>query len=30
MEVTERGTPVAVLVPVARDEAHERLVRTAG
>lgn len=25
--VTERGTPVAVLVPAARDEARERLVQ---
>ncbi|HVQ99826.1 MAG TPA: type II toxin-antitoxin system prevent-host-death family antitoxin, partial [Mycobacterium sp.] len=27
IEVTERGTPVAVLVPAARDEVRERLVR---
>lgn len=27
IEVTERGTPVAVLVPVARDQVRERLVR---
>ncbi len=27
IEVTERGTPVAVLVPAARDEARERLVQ---
>ena len=27
IEVTERGTPVAVLVPVARDEVRERLVQ---
>ncbi len=27
IEVTERGTPVAVLVPAVRDEVRERLVR---
>ncbi|MGB6162810.1 MAG: type II toxin-antitoxin system prevent-host-death family antitoxin [Pseudonocardiaceae bacterium] len=27
IEVTERGTPVAVLVPIARDEVRERLVQ---
>ena len=27
IEVTERGTPVAVLVPAARDEVRERLVQ---
>ncbi|MGH8922146.1 MAG: type II toxin-antitoxin system Phd/YefM family antitoxin [Actinomycetes bacterium] len=27
IEVTERGTPVAVLIPAARDEVRERLVR---
>lgn len=27
IEVTERGTPVAVLIPVARDEVRDRLVR---
>ncbi len=27
IEVTERGTPVAVLVPPTRDEVRERLIR---
>jgi prevent-host-death family protein len=30
IEVTERGTPVAVLVPAARNEVRERLVRDVG
>lgn len=27
IEVTERGTPVALLIPVMRDEVRERLVQ---